>query len=340
MKLSQPNLYLQTHRDSMLTKKASYHAPENLFKNLMPNNYKALNKSYLHNISYKINKIDFSNFHSLFEETENNNNTISLIIKSMVEEIGKKLLFNEQERIFFTENLSKLNLKPEEELILLKFFLEEFNKYPQLVSWHYPSNMPPSVPQNDHLLKLRQILPLRAWKMISDDDSLPEDSLIRKILSCIPVIGCIICKHNEDGLEEKLKSAKTFQRVIRILKVQNHYKIASLVRNILTAAYLGTELLTELLNPIKFWSPNLSPLFGGYATVFDSLQAYQGMKNSIFKTQVYSMLLGSTLTLLAMYVKRQMQIVMIALLSISQLGLAVNNGYIIYKNRHLCQLIS
>lgn len=67
-----------------------------------------------------------------------------------------------------------------------------------------------------------------------------ENSLLMKVISYIPLIGIIPAFIQEVSLANKIfnTSATEVPRVIELINIKNQYKIASAVRNLLTAALI------------------------------------------------------------------------------------------------------
>lgn len=71
------------------------------------------------------------------------------------------------------------------------------------------------------------------------DDDIPEDSIYRKILACIPLIGIIPSLMNKSSLVEKIRESwdtSISVRLIKLISILSHYNIATIVRTILTVA--------------------------------------------------------------------------------------------------------
>jgi hypothetical protein len=68
------------------------------------------------------------------------------------------------------------------------------------------------------------------------DDS--EDSIYRKLLACIPVIGIIPTVFNELSLEARISKDRNPARLVKFITVKNHYAIASIIREVLSIALL------------------------------------------------------------------------------------------------------
>lgn len=67
---------------------------------------------------------------------------------------------------------------------------------------------------------------------------IPEDSIYRKILACIPLLGIIPTVINERSLATKIKTTLEPTRLIKLISVKNDYKIASIARILITVALI------------------------------------------------------------------------------------------------------
>ncbi len=67
-----------------------------------------------------------------------------------------------------------------------------------------------------------------------------ENSLCRKLLACIPIIGIYASQINENSLDKKILYSPSKKRKTTLLSIKNHYKIASIAREILTIASVIT----------------------------------------------------------------------------------------------------
>lgn len=118
--------------------------------------------------------------------------------------------------------------------------------------------LPLNVPEL-HLVQPRiDLLPLNLLPLLVDE----EDSIWRKLLACIPAIGIIFSVVNEKSLKDKITNANTPERVVELIKIKNHYKIASIVRSILTVV-LAVSVLA-----LGFFSVGLSVTAGIGITAF------------------------------------------------------------------------
>lgn len=80
---------------------------------------------------------------------------------------------------------------------------------------------------------------------------LPEDSIWRKLLACIPLIGIVSSVINERSLKAKIAATASPQQISDCIIVKNHYKISSIIRECLTVALVVTSVaLTVFALPI------------------------------------------------------------------------------------------
>lgn len=77
---------------------------------------------------------------------------------------------------------------------------------------------------------------------------IPEDSLWRKLLSCIPVFGIIPAVMNERSLKHKIKESKDNALTAKLIRVQNHYKYASIARGLTTLALIISGISLGILS--------------------------------------------------------------------------------------------
>lgn len=84
-------------------------------------------------------------------------------------------------------------------------------------------------------------------KLILVDRPIPEDSIFLKLLSCIPLFGIIPAVINECSLQKKAQQTEDPARLIKVINVKNHYKIASIARKLLTVALIITGVALGVL---------------------------------------------------------------------------------------------
>lgn len=73
-----------------------------------------------------------------------------------------------------------------------------------------------------------------------------EDSSLNKAIACIPIVGGIIGVYNESSLAQQISSTKNVGALIRFIEVKNHYKIASIVREVLLIAIIAYYMATGM----------------------------------------------------------------------------------------------
>lgn len=92
------------------------------------------------------------------------------------------------------------------------------------------------------------------WDEILENISadIPEDSIYRKLLGCIPIIGIISTVFNEHSLGRKITQTKESNYLVKLINVKNHYKSASIVRELLSLTLIVTGVaLTTLSRPMR-----------------------------------------------------------------------------------------
>lgn len=80
------------------------------------------------------------------------------------------------------------------------------------------------------------------------DIDIPEDSIYRKLLACIPIIGIIPTVLNERSLREKIAKTKESTHFVKLINVKNHYKFASIVRKLLSIVLIVACVALPLLS--------------------------------------------------------------------------------------------
>lgn len=74
------------------------------------------------------------------------------------------------------------------------------------------------------------------FKYIEAD--IPENSIYRKLLACIPIFGFIPAVLNECSLEKKIMQGKDAKYLIRLIDIKNDYKTCSIIRELLSLAII------------------------------------------------------------------------------------------------------
>lgn len=77
---------------------------------------------------------------------------------------------------------------------------------------------------------------------------IPEDSLLRKLLTCIPLVGIIPALINERSLEIKISKPETNNYKAKLVTIKNHYKICSVIREILSLALIVNQIAVSAFN--------------------------------------------------------------------------------------------
>src|SRR5262245_49283043 len=76
------------------------------------------------------------------------------------------------------------------------------------------------------------------------------DSILTKVIAAIPVVGVIMQIWTETEMSTPISEAVRYrekERTIRLIESKNHYKIAGIVRDVLTIAALVTIVALNLL---------------------------------------------------------------------------------------------
>ena len=104
----------------------------------------------------------------------------------------------------------------------------------------------------------------------------PEDSIWRKLLSCIPIIGIVPTAINERSLKKKITTADQHKKVIKCINIKNHYKGCSIIRQSLTVALVSSIALMALSPAIGIGVLVAAGVIGGS---FIAYNAYALHKN-------------------------------------------------------------
>jgi len=72
----------------------------------------------------------------------------------------------------------------------------------------------------------------KGWSEISTcvEEDIPEDSIYRKLIACIPILGAIPTLMNNISLNKKIAQTKEPIRLVKLIIIKNQYKIASIIR--------------------------------------------------------------------------------------------------------------
>ena len=104
---------------------------------------------------------------------------------------------------------------------------------------------------------------------------IPEDSIYRKILACVPIIGIVSTVINEGSLRKKITQSIVPDNVVKLITAKNHYKFASIVRKILTVALI-----------VAIVGQNILFASAALGAGFISYYAYSAYKNKQLITSV------------------------------------------------------
>lgn len=91
-------------------------------------------------------------------------------------------------------------------------------------------------------------IPFRSVSGTITDGDIPEDSIYRKLLACIPIIGAISTFFNERSLSAKIMCSYDPDRIVRLINVKNDYKIASIIRELLSLTTIVTRVALSHLS--------------------------------------------------------------------------------------------
>jgi hypothetical protein len=146
---------------------------------------------------------------------------------------------NERLKAYSSEFLNRLTQENSKnksyELLMKNLMVKEYEKqWDMRLSLSPPSFKFPKLTNRPDPIEISPTLPVN-W-FIDDVDVIPEDSLLRKIAACIPILGIVSSVMNELSLKESIREIEKPIRIIRRIEVKNHYKIASVVRELFTLA--------------------------------------------------------------------------------------------------------
>jgi hypothetical protein len=77
--------------------------------------------------------------------------------------------------------------------------------------------------------------------------SIEEDSVILRAVACVPIIGTVVSLRIETSLNEKMKIEKNESTVIELLEIKNQYKVANMIRNLITIAVVVSLLASRII---------------------------------------------------------------------------------------------
>lgn len=78
--------------------------------------------------------------------------------------------------------------------------------------------------------------------------TIEENSTIMKVLSCIPLLGIIPATIQDRSLALKITLEENASRLVELIKVKNQYKVANIVRNVITIALMVAGIALGLLS--------------------------------------------------------------------------------------------
>lgn len=68
--------------------------------------------------------------------------------------------------------------------------------------------------------------------------AIEENTTLKKILSCIPLIGFLPSFIHEKSLKAQIKLSNNVPRMVELLKVKNQYKVMNIVRDFINIALI------------------------------------------------------------------------------------------------------
>lgn len=143
---------------------------------------------------------------------------------------------------------SNFSFRLNEKIDLLKsdILTDLFKTEKYLVTTHL--SPPPTPLPLFSSFKFQEEGPDKGWGAIfTYVDYIPEDSIYRKLLACIPIIGIIPAFINERSLSEKITKTKDNARIIKLINIKNHYKISSIIRESLSVALVVVSVALAIL---------------------------------------------------------------------------------------------
>jgi hypothetical protein len=166
---------------------------------------------------------------------------------------GLPQVYNEHRQLFEGKQLNDLlvnSFKPEKHL---SFTMQTPPPLPVL-------EIPPIAAQKDLSATCVKIV-----KCVDAD--IPEDSIYRKLLACIPIIGVIPSIINQGSLRKTITQTKESARLVKLISIKNQYKISSIIRQLLSVALIVAGVsLTILCGPIGI----VTGIMIGSCTAFDA----------------------------------------------------------------------
>lgn len=107
----------------------------------------------------------------------------------------------------------------------------------------------------------------------------PEDSIFRKLAACIPVIGIYFSVTNQRSLVKKITTWEGNKTKAALIYVKNHYKVASIVRNILSVALVTSTVALSSLVPVVIPLAMVSNTCKAYA-IYKNRQLSKELQNT------------------------------------------------------------
>lgn len=77
---------------------------------------------------------------------------------------------------------------------------------------------------------------------------LPEDARLRKLSSCIPLIGYFIGHHNESSLLKKIHDFQDLTILVKAIAIKNQYKLCSMIRVVITTGFIISQFILPCLS--------------------------------------------------------------------------------------------
>ena len=106
--------------------------------------------------------------------------------------------------------------------------------------------------------------------------TLEENSTLRKVVSCIPVIGTIISPMQEASLANKIRRVSDVFLLTFLIEVKNEYKMAAAVRNLIIVAFVVVRIASGIFTATPILLITLSIHVG--LAALNSYEIYQNNK--------------------------------------------------------------
>ena len=116
----------------------------------------------------------------------------------------------------------------------------------------------------------------------SSDPSLPYDTVVRKIVSFVPIF-CFLNNNVKENLADQLSTCQDSDRKIKLLNVSSHFLMADTVRLIAEIALCVLKLLPLSLSPVSvliglLMCLQLVSIYGNGSNFFRNEQQIQALK--------------------------------------------------------------